>query len=331
MKIIVDAMGGDHAPLEIIKGCALAAKEYDIDIVLCGNEKIIKQVISDNGIVASKFTYVNTESTIEMQDHPDCIMKEKSDSSMAVGLKLLKNKGGDAFITAGNSGAALVGATLINKRIPGIKRAALAPVLPSGSGRAMLIDCGANIECKAEYLNQFAMMGSVYIEAMFGVHSPKVGLLNNGAEETKGTELLIEANKLMRENPDINFIGNIEGRDGPLGKVDVIVSDGFTGNIYLKTMEGMGKFLLNGLKDIFYKNFATKLAAAILKKSLYEFKRKVDYTEYGGAPLLGIDGVVIKAHGSSNANAIKNAIRQAISFVNYDVNNRLREVLGKKQ
>jgi glycerol-3-phosphate acyltransferase PlsX len=276
LLILVDAMGGDHAPLEIIRGCELAAKEYNIDIILCGNEKIVKQIISDNGIDSSKFTYVNTESVIEMQDHADCIMKEKNDSSMAVGLKLLKNNGGDAFITAGNSGAALVGATLINKRIPGIKRAALAPVLPSGSGRAMLIDCGANVECKAEYLNQFAMMGSVYIEAMFGVKNPKVGLLNNGAEETKGTELLIEANKLMSENPEINFIGNIEGRDGPLGKADVIVSDGFTGNIYLKTMEGMGKFLLNGLKDIFYKNFATKIAAAILKNRTRKRARPPD-------------------------------------------------------
>ena len=262
-----------------------------------------------------------------MTDHADAVVKEKKDSSMAVGLRLLKAGEGDAFVTAGNTGAALVGSSLILRRIKGIKRAAIATILPARNGTSMLIDCGANVECKAEYLNQFGLMGSLYVKAVLGIETPRVGLLNNGAEATKGAPLQVEAYKLLSENPYIHFIGNIEGRDGPLGAADVIVCDGFTGNVYLKTMEGMGQLILKSLKDILLANAKTKFGGLLLKSQIESFRRTFDYREYGGAPLLGIDGAVIKAHGSADAVTIKNALKQAASFAESGVNESLREAV----
>lgn len=318
MKIIVDAFGGDNAPLEIIKGCEQAVLEYGVSIVLTGKEEIIKKVIQENNISSKGITIVNAESAITMEDNPLLVIKGKNDSSMSVGLSLLANGEGDAFVSAGNTGALLTGASLIVKRIKGIKRAALGILMPTNEGPAMLIDGGANIDDKPEYLVQYAIMGSIYMQKVLKKIEPKVGLINNGAEETKGTELYLETHSLLK-NSSINFIGNIEGRDVPLGKADVIVADGFTGNIILKTIEGMGLTFISNLKDVFYKNTVTKIAALLLKKELKAFKKKLDYTEYGGAPLMGISKPVIKAHGSSNAKAFKNAIRQAKQFCEANV------------
>ena len=327
MRILVDAMGGDNAPLEILKGCKLAADEYGYDIILCGDEGRIRRILDENGLTSGKFAFADAPDAIEMTDHADAVVKEKKDSSMAVGLRLLQAGEGDAFVTAGNTGAALVGSSLILRRIKGIKRAAIATILPARNGTSMLIDCGANVECKAEYLNQFGLMGSLYVKAVLGIETPRVGLLNNGAEATKGAPLQVEAYKLLSENPYIHFIGNIEGRDGPLGAADVIVCDGFTGNVYLKTMEGMGQLILKSLKDILLANAKTKFGGLLLKSQIESFRRTFDYREYGGAPLLGIDGAVIKAHGSADAVTIKNALKQAASFAESGVNESLREAV----
>jgi glycerol-3-phosphate acyltransferase PlsX len=252
-----------------------------------------------------------------MSDSPSASGKDKPDSSMAVGLKMLAAGEGDAFVSAGNTGALLAGAIFTAKRIKGIKRAALAPIVPTKAGSAILIDCGANLECKPEYLLQFGLMGSLYAQRALGVENPRVGLLNIGAEETKGLEVHQEAYKLLRDASHakkLNFIGNIEGRDASFGAADVIVSDGYGGNIFLKTMEGVGLFFADTLKGLFYQNALTKLSALIVKGGLRSFKKKLDYTETGGSPLLGLQKPVIKAHGSSNAKAIKNAVRQAKNF-----------------
>lgn len=331
MKIIVDAMGGDNAPEQIVKGCALAAAEYGVDIVLCGNEEKIREVISQNQLYSDRFSYVDTgDRVIVMEDHAECVVREKKDSSMAVGMQMLKNNEGDAFITAGNSGAALVGATLIVKRIKGVKRAAIGSAIPTLKGHSMLIDCGANSECKAEYLEQFAVMGSAYMEKIMGVKNPKVGLLNNGAEETKGTDMHVEAYQILKNSENINFSGNVEGRNAPMGEVDVIVADGFSGNIFLKTFEGVGLMLLKGLKSVLYSSATTKLAGAVIKKPLKNFMKRFDYSEQGGAPLLGVNGVVIKAHGSSDAVAIKNAVRQSIEMVKADLISAITASVEKK-
>lgn len=327
MRILVDAMGGDNAPLEILKGCRLAADEYGYDITLCGREELLRGMLNENDLACDRFSFADAPEAIEMTDHADAVIKEKKNSSMAVGLRMLKEGKGDAFVTAGNTGAALVGSSLIVRRIKGVKRAAIAMIVPSVKGRYMLIDCGANVECRPDHLNQFALMGSLYVSAVLGVESPRVGLLNNGTEPTKGTTLEIEANKLLSENRHINFIGNIEGRDGPTGAADVVVCSGFTGNIYLKTMEGMGQMMLKSLKQILYANTKTKLGGMLLKSQIGEFRHTFDYKEYGGAPILGIDGAVIKAHGSSDARAFKNALTQAAQFADSGINDMLRKAV----
>ena len=313
MKIAVDAHGGDNAPLEIIKGCALAVSELNAQIVLVGNTEIINKVSSDNNISLNVIEIVNATDVITMEDDPTCVVKTKKESSMAVAFKLLKDGVCDAFVSAGNSGAVLVGATMIVKRIKGVKRAALASVFPSETGPLLLTDIGANVVCKPEYIEQFALLGTEYMRFVHNIKNPKVALLNNGTEDHKGTELQQQAYKLLKDS-DLNFIGNIEGRELAFGGCDVAVTDGFSGNIALKTYEGVGKMMANGIKGIFKKNLLTKIGALFVLKQLNDFKKKFDYKEYGGAPLLGISKPVIKAHGSSDAKAIKNAIRQAIIF-----------------
>lgn len=315
MRIVIDAHGGDNAPLEIIKGCCMAIEEMeDISLLLVGRKNELTQIMSDNGLPATRIEIIDAPDILTMEDEPTSVLKEKQYSSMAIAFKTLKEGNADAFVSAGNSGAVLVGATLLVKRIRGIKRAALAAVMPSLTGPYMLLDCGANVECKPEYLNQFATMGSIYMKACLGIENPRVGLLNNGTEECKGTELQQEAYKLLKENKNINFIGNIEGREAPLGGSDVVVTDGFTGNVALKTAEGWGKMFSTSLKEMLTKNLKTKLGALMLMEQINGFRKKMDYTEYGGAPLLGISKPVIKAHGSSNAKAFKNAIKQAKTF-----------------
>ena len=328
MKIIVDAMGGDNAPAEIVKGAVEAIREFGISIVLVGREDDINACLKNEHAedIREKISVIHAAEVVNMEDDPTTVLRAKKDSSMSVALKLLKDGGGDACISAGSTGALLAGATLIVKRVNGIRRAALAPVLPNGGRGVMLIDCGANVECTPDYLLQFAYMGSFYVKNILGCDNPRVGLLNVGAEETKGGELQTETFELLKsagEEGNINFIGNVEARDVFFNTVDVVVTDGFSGNILLKTTEGAGMFIMSNLKEILTANKRSKVAALTMKKRLGEFKKMVDPSEVGGTALLGITKPVIKAHGSSDARALKNAILQAINFVNADVANEI--------
>jgi glycerol-3-phosphate acyltransferase PlsX len=319
MRIIVDAMGGDNAPHEIVRGAVDAVKELGVDVTLVGRGEDILAALKKLGYddLPEGVTIAHASQVVEMSDSAASSGKDKPDSSMAVGLKMLAEGEGESFVSAGSTGALLAGAIFTVKRIKGIKRAALAPVIPTKNGGAVLIDCGANLECKPEYLLQFGFMGSLYARKALGIENPRVGLLNVGAEETKGTDMHQRAYKLLEASGTagrVNFIGNVESRDVAFGAADVVVSDGYGGNILLKTMEGVGLFFADMLKGIFYKNLFTKIAALMVKKGLRSFKKIMDYTETGGSPLLGLQKPVIKAHGSSNAKAVKNAIRQAQNF-----------------
>lgn len=314
MKMIIDAMSGDNAPAEIVAGAVRAHDELGVELVLVGRESEISSCL---GQKSPEFEIVNAEEVITMEDDPSTATRRKKDASMTVALRMLSEGRGDAVISAGSTGALLTGATLITGRIRGIRRAALAPVLPAGEHGVMLIDCGANVECTPEYLLQFAFMGSFYAKKILGCEDTKVGLLNVGTEDTKGGELQHAAFALLKEASEsgrLNFAGNIEGNDVFAGKVDVVVTDGFTGNVLLKTAEGVIKFMLKELKGIFYKNTGNKLAAAYLKKDLSSMRKKLDVNEIGGTALLGISKPVIKAHGSSDAKAFFAAIRQAKAF-----------------
>lgn len=314
MKIIVDAFGGDHAPVEILKGCALAVAESDVEILLCGEEDKIRAAAESNGVSLDRMSVLPADGVIAMDDHPNTILKEKKGCSMAVGLRALHDGAGDAFVTAGSTGAALIGATFLVKRIHGVKRAALASLLPADSGgQVLLLDSGANADCRPEMLLQFGIMGSKYMTGQLGIENPRVGLLNIGTEETKGGELQLASYELLKAS-GLNFIGNVEARDVLTGVCDVLVCDGFSGNIFLKSCEGTIALVMRNLKAIFGRNLLTKIAAATVMKGLKAFKKKMDYTEVGGAPLIGVTKPVIKAHGSSNALAIKNAVLQADRF-----------------
>ncbi len=314
MKIIVDAFGGDNAPLEIIKGCALSVEELGANIILTGNEKIIRETAEKNGISLNNIEIEDCNEVITMDDKADAVLKTKKDSSMAVGFRLLNEGRGDAFISAGNSGALCMGATLAVRRIRGIKRPAFAPVLPSESGFFMLLDGGANIDCRPEMLYQFALMGSVYMEKVMKVSSPRVALANVGTEEHKGNELYQETYKLLSESK-LNFVGNVEGRDIPKGVCDVVVCDGFTGNLILKTYEGVAITLMKKMKHMFADSTKGKLAAALVMKDLKELKTKFNYNAYGGAPILGASKPVFKAHGDSKAVTLKNAVKLSMDYV----------------
>lgn len=328
MKVIVDAMGGDNAPLEIIKGCALAIDELDIDkIILVGNKDVINKCAKDNAIPLDNMEIVHTTQVIDMCDDARSVLKAKSESSMAIGFKLLNEGAGDAFVSAGNTGAITVGATLITKRIKGVKRPAIASVMPSANKPFVLMDCGANAECKPEFLYQFGLLGSIYMTNIFGVDSPRVALANNGTEETKGNPMVKEAYSLMKDAP-YNFVGNIEGRQIPFGDADVVVADGFTGNLILKTYEGVAKVLMNGIKQAFYKNALSKLSYLGVRSGINDMKTQFDYKEYGGAVLLGVKKPVVKAHGSADARTFKNAIKQGVNFVLTDLNNKIESALA---
>ncbi len=318
MRIIVDAFGGDNAPLEIIKGSAAAVKEYGVDITLVGMEDVIRQVCADNEIDANMFEIVHADSVISQNESGSEVVKSQSDSSIAVGMRLLTEEKGDAFISAGNSGAVCVGATLIVKRIKGIKRPGFSPIIPGVDGHFMLMDSGANLQCRPEMLRQFGIMGSIYMNKVMGVDSPRVGLANVGTEEHKGTELQHDAYKLLSEAP-INFIGNVEGRDIPINGCDVLVCDGFTGNLILKTYEGVAIALMKKIKGVLTKNLKNKLAAAMILKDMNELKKQFDYSEHGGAPILGARKPVFKAHGNADAQTFKSAIRLLIQYTERDV------------
>ena len=319
MKIIVDAMCGDNAPQSNVRGALAAIREQGVEVILVGRGEDILRCLKEDGMdtLPAGLEIAHADQVVEMCDNPATAFKEKKDSSLTVGLNLLKEGKGDAFVSAGSTGALLSAATLMIKRIKGIRRAALAPVVPTGKGGSILIDAGATAECTPEYLLQFAFMGSYYAERILGRPEPRVGLLNIGAEPSKGMDLQREANSLLQkagEQGRINFTGNVEPREAVYGEVDVIVADGYSGNIFLKTMEGVGGFLARELKAMFKKSMVTKLGALCVKDGLMSFKKLMDSGEVGGTALLGISKPVIKAHGSSNDYAIKNAIRQAAAF-----------------
>lgn len=322
MKIIVDAFGGDHAPLEIIKGAMLAVEEYGVEIVLVGDETKIKNCVQTNGIELKNTEIVHAPDVITMHDDARSVLRAKPDSSMAVGFRLLNEGKGEAFVSAGNTGAVTVGATLITKRIKGVKRPAIASIMPSEKKPFLLMDCGANAECKPEFLYQFGLLGSIYMNKIMHVERPRVALANNGTEDTKGTPVVQEAYQLMQKAP-YHFTGNIEGRQIPFGDADVVVADGFTGNLILKTYEGVAKVLMNGIKGIFKKNLFTMLSAVGVYGGIRKMKKQFDYKEYGGAVMLGVQKPVIKAHGSADARTFKNAIKQAVWFLD---SNLIREI-----
>ena len=316
MRVIVDAFGGDNAPLEVIKGCARAVSELGVNVVLTGSRNKIEKCAAENGISLSGIEIEHTDDVFDIHEEPKEIIKSGSNSSMALGLRLLSEGKGDAFVSAGSTGALVMGATFIVKRIKGIKRVAPSPVMPADKGSFVLVDAGANTECRPEMLVQFAVMGSAYMEKVMGVKDPRVGLLNIGSEETKGRELEIAAYKLLEES-GLNFVGNIEARDMPKGEVQVVVTDGFTGNIALKLYEGMGSFFSKKLKWIF--SGLGKIGAIVSLGKIKELRRQMDDKEVGGSALLGVKKPVIKAHGSSDATAFFNAVRQAKKIVDGNV------------
>ena len=330
MKIIVDAMGGDNAPLEIVKGALAGQKHWGVDIVLTGDENAIREALTRCGQpeVPASMEIISTSQTVEMCDDPATVFRRKKDTSMGVGLTMLREGQGDALVSAGSTGALLTGATLITKRIHGIRRAAMAPVIPTTTGQAVLIDCGANAECTPEYLVQFAYLGNFYAQQVLGLAKPRVGLLNIGAEDSKGTDLQKQTLARLRqaaEEGHLHFIGNIEAKEAIKGGCDVIVTDGFSGNILLKTMEGVGSFAGSALKGMFKKNLLTKLAALAVMPGLNDFKAKLDPNKVGGTAFIGIARPVIKAHGASNAEAIENAIGQATAFARSGLIEKIEE------
>lgn len=318
MKIIVDAFGGDNAPLEILKGCEQAVRELDVEILLAGRTETILDVAQKNGVSLERMEIADAPDVMDMNSAGTDIMKGGKNTSMAVGLQKLAQGAGDAFISAGNSGALTVGATFLVKRIKGVRRIAFAPVMPSANGCFMLIDSGANVDCKPEMLNQFGMMGSIYMKKVMGVADPRVGQLNVGSEEHKGGELQHAAYALMKASP-LHFVGNIEARDVPDGVVDVLVADGFSGNVFLKAYEGVAMMVLHKFKGVLTKSLKNKLAAAMVIKDINALKKTMDYNEYGGAPLLGCMKPVFKAHGSAKAKTFFNALRLTKGYVEGNV------------
>ena len=319
MKIIVDAMGGDNAPQAIVEGALDAHRLYGIDIVLVGRVAEVLRAVEACGetTLPAGVEIKDASEVVEICDDPATAFKVKKDSSLTVGMNMLKAGEGDAFVSAGSTGALLSGATLLVKRIRGIRRAAMGPVIPTFGGKAVLCDCGANAECTAEYLLQFAYLGSYYAKRVLGLEQPRVALLNIGAEAEKGDALRHEAHALLKEAGEagrINFVGNIEAGDAMLGGADVIVADGFAGNVMLKSVEGTAKFLMKELKGVFYSSTKTKLGALLVKKELAEMKKLLDPSEVGGTPFLGISKPVLKAHGSSDARAICNAVLRAKEY-----------------
>ncbi|MBU5677383.1 phosphate acyltransferase PlsX [Alkaliphilus sp. MSJ-5] len=318
MKIVIDAMGGDNAPSVTVEGAIEAVKSYDVNIILTGNQPMIENELAKYDYPREKIEIIHCSEQITNEDKPVISIRKKKDSSMVVGLKLVKENKADAIISAGNTGALLAGGLLLLGRIKGIDRPALAPVYPTTKGISVLIDGGANADCKPRNFLEFGVMGSIYAEKVIGIKKPKVCTVNIGIEEEKGSDVVKAAHNLCKD-ASFNFKGNVEARDIPSGYADVILCDGFTGNVILKLTEGLASSIFGLLKEEFVKNTFRKIGALLLKSGLRDFKKRFDYTEYGGAPFLGVNGVLIKAHGSSDGKAIKNAVRQAIKFVDNNI------------
>ena len=319
MKIILDLMGGDNAPLAPLDGAAQAVREYGVEIIGLGDEALIRKTAAEHSIPLDGIELVHCTENIEMCDEPARAVRQKKDSTIVVGLNMLKEGRGDAFVSAGSTGALHVGTSLIVRALRGIKRPALATMIPAQKGAYLLLDCGANVECRVDMLEAFAVMGTCYMKRVEGIQDPSCALVNNGAEESKGTPLLRETHQKLKTTPGIRFVGNIEPRDIPAGNVDVVVCDGFTGNVVLKLTEGMAKMIMGMVKGAFLSSATGKLAGLMMKGKVAELKKQMDSEEYGGAPFLGARQPVIKAHGSSKAKAIKNAIRQAKKCVDNDL------------
>ena len=328
MNIIIDAMGGDNAPLEVLKGAINARADFGVEITLVGNKKTIQTCAQENGLDLSGLQIRHADTVIDVCEDPLAVVKKKKDCSMAVGMQMLADGQGDAFLSAGSTGALVVGGTMIVGRIKGVKRPALATVMPTTDQPVMFLDCGANSECRAEMLTQFAVMGSAYMNKVLHVESPRVALVNIGAEESKGRPLEKDAYKQLSTAP-IHFIGNIEARQIPLGDADVVVTDGFTGNVLLKLCEGMAGFFSTGLKKSLSSGLRNKLGAVLVMPGIKELKKKFDYSEYGGSPLLGTAKPVIKAHGSSDAKAFYHAVKQAKEFAETGVIERIAETFSE--
>ncbi len=328
MKIYVDGMGGDNSPSEIVKGCVLAIKEYNINVSIIGIQEEIQKELWKYKYDEDKIGIINATEIVSNDDEPTLAIRRKKNSSLVIGMNLIKENDNSVLISAGNTGALLAGGLLKIGRIKGILRPALAPIIPTKLGPCLLIDAGANADCKPKQLQQFAIMGSIYMQKVIGKDNPRVGLVNIGSEEKKGNELTKETFKLLKEC-NINFIGNVEARDIPYGVTDIIVCDGFTGNVILKLIEGLASFIMHSLKDTMLSTTKGKIGGLFLKTSLKNFKNQFDYSEYGGAPFLGINGGLIKAHGSSDANAIKNAIRQGIKYLEQEVDSNIEEEIKK--
>ena len=330
MNIAIDAMGGDLAPKAVLEGVSLVLPELskDVELVLYGDEAAIKSGLAELNITDARVKTIATSEVICCDEQPTLAIRRKKDSSMVRAIEAVANGEADCVLSAGSTGALLTGATLIIKRLKGVKRPALATVLPTLDGCALLLDCGANTDCKSDYLVQFALMGSAYMKSVIGVENPRVGLLNNGAEEEKGNELTKETHQLLKTAP-VNFTGNCEGRDVLGGQFDVVVCDGFDGNIMLKGTEGAAGLIMDLLKQALMSSFRTKIGAAICKPAFKMLKKKLDYTEYGGAPLLGVNGGVIKAHGSSNGKSFRSAILQGVKLVSSDVTRLLGEEIAQ--
>lgn len=333
MKIIVDGFGGDHAPGEILRGCAQAVDELGVDILLTGDKARLEAAAREQGVAGqfAKMEVLPCGGVISMEDEPTSVIKEKADSSMAVGLRALAEGKGDAFASAGNSGALVVGATTLVKRIRGVKRVTFAPILPKAGGFFMLSDGGANVDCRPEMLLQFGLMGSVYMEKVMGIRNPRVGLCNVGGESHKGDDLRKQAYALLSQCPDIHFVGNVEGRDLPYDGCDIAVTDGFTGNMMLKLYEGVALAVMGQIKGVLTRGLKNKLAAAMVYSDMKALKKHMDYNEYGGAPIMGAQKPVFKIHGSAEAGTVKNALRLTRDFTQSGILADIAAAVGKKQ
>lgn len=328
MRIAVDAFGGDNAPDEVIKGADEALSDRTIDeIILTGDEKKIKERMAALGVSSDRITVEDADGVIQIEDNPLDIRKAKANCSMGRAFALVNEGRADAFVSAGSTAAIVVGGTMVTGRLKGVKRPALMPIMPSATGHYLLLDGGANLECRPEMLLQFGIMGSIYAKERMSCKEPRVGLLNIGAEEEKGRELEHAAYELLK-NSDLNFIGNVEARDVPLGACDVIITDGFTGNVYLKAVEGMGKFMKSALKDTIFGGGAAKIGALFAMKGIKKITKQMDYREVGGSPLLGSAKPVFKAHGSSDARAFRCAIYEANKFAEQRVNDEIAAALA---
>ena len=334
MRIIIDAMGGDNAPQAPVLGALQGAKGFGAQIILVGRGEEILSVMKANGIadLPEGVEIANADDVVDMHDDPAAVIHKRKNSSMVVGLKMLADGQGDAFISAGSTGALLTGATLLVKRVKGIRRAAMGPAMPNkAGGKTVILDCGANAECTPEFLLQFGLIGSLYAKKYLGVENPRVGLLNIGTEDSKGTPLQKEAYVLLKDAGEkgiLNFTGNVEARDVPLGAVDVVVCDGFAGNVLLKSIEGTASFMGSLVSRMFKKNLITKLGALCCNSGIQSLKKMLDYREIGGTQFLGIRKPVIKAHGSSDALAFRNAVKQAMDAANSDISAELEQGLA---